>query len=187
MTEKTLPARCLGRASMTDMTVQHYFEIVSEDVEYAEIFHPAFWRHHTTLKPNSLIRLRHALGTFDVELNVVHKVPGGVLVEFHSGRPPRGVDPYRVETDARGEALKVKMAPIGDDGKPVCKVQFLPKTKFRVLGLGGAEVQRDIGTQKEAETILINYLTGLNLRNPTEDELLAHAIARAPKDLAPVT
>lgn len=179
MADKMLAARCLTRSSMMDMTVQEYFEILPEDVEYQSIFDPSFWRHHTALKPYSLIRLRHALGHFDVIVSVVHKVPGGVLVEFFSGRPPHGVNPYKVEMEARAEALRLKVGPIAEDGKPVVRTQFLPKTKFRVLGLGSAEIARDIATQKEADTVLANYLNGLNMRNPTDDELLAHAKAKA--------
>jgi hypothetical protein len=178
MTEKTLRAGALTRASQYDMTVPQFFETLPEDVDYSEIFDPNFWRHHTAVKPGSLVRLRHALGNFDVIVNVVHKVAGGVLVEFFSGRPPRGIDPYKVQDDTRAEALKIRVAPIAEDGKPVVRTQYLAKTKFRVLGLGGAEVARDISTSAEAETVLLNYLNGLNMRNPTNDELLEHAKAK---------
>lgn len=177
--EKALSAKCLKRESQYDMTVVQLFETVPEDVDYMDIFHPAFWRHHPTIRPNSLIRLRHALGVFDVIVNVVHKVSGGLLVEFFGGRPPRGVDPYSVQDEVRKEALKMTVAPIASDGKPVCRAQFLPKTQFRVLGLGGIEIQRDIKTQSEAEAVLANYLVGMNMRNPTADELLDHAKAKA--------
>jgi hypothetical protein len=189
--DKTMAAKGLQRASQYDMTVPQFFEIVPENIEYQNIFHPDFWRHHSGVKPNSLIRVRHALGKFDVVVNVVHKVGNGLLVEFHHGRPPRGVDPYKVQDEARAEALRVQMAPIAADGKPVCRTQFLPKTRFRVLGLGGAEVARDLNTQVEAETVLANYLSGLNLRNPTEDELFeaakktAAAMSAAQSEKAP--
>ncbi len=175
---KAMSPRSMSRASHYDMTVTQIFEIVPEDIQYSDIFHPAFWMHHLNTRPYSLIRVRHALGVFDVIVNVVHKVSGGLLVEFFSGRPPRGIDPYKVQDDVRVEAMKMTVAPIGADGKPVCKVQFLPKTQFRVMGLGGAEIQRDIKTQKEAEAVLANYLVGLNMRNPTDDELLDHAKAK---------
>jgi hypothetical protein len=177
--DKALTPRGLQRSSAYDMTVTQLFEIVPEDVEYEDIFHPHFWRHHTNIRHHSLIRLRHALGVFDVVVNVVHKVSGGLLVEFHSGRPPRGVDPYKVMDGVHAEALQIRVAPIASDGKPECRTQFLPKTQFRVLGLGGTEIQRDIATQKEAEAVLANYLIGLNLRNPTDDELLVHAKKKA--------
>jgi hypothetical protein len=176
--DKVISAKCLTRSSQYDMTVKQLFEILPEDIEYQDLFHPGFWRHHVGLGPNTLVRLRHALGDFDVIVNVVHKVANGLLVEFFSGRPPRGIDPYKVETDARNEALRLVVAPIAPDGKPVCRTQFLPKTDFRVLGLGGAEVQRNIKTQKEAEVVLANYLVALNMRNPTDDELIAHAKTR---------
>ncbi len=176
---KVMPAKCLKRSSQFDMTVAQFFEILSEDVRYQDVFNPMFWQHHVaTIQPNTLVRLRHSLGEFDVVVNVVHRVANGLLVEFFSGRPPRGIDPYKVESEARAEALRVVVGPIAADGKPVCRVQFLPKTDFRVLGLGGAEIQRGIKTHKEAEVVLANYLAGLNMRNPTDDELLAAAQAR---------
>lgn len=180
MTKKMLSAKFLRRESQWDMTVPQYFETLEDEtITYSDIFDRSFWLHHMNLRPNSLVRLRHPLGAFDVIVNVVHKVAGGLVVEFFAGRPPRGVDPYKVEAEALAEALKLKAAPIGADGKPVCKVQYLAKTKWRVLGLNGNEIQRDIGSQKEAEAILANYLTGMNMRNPTEDELLAHANSKA--------
>jgi hypothetical protein len=180
MTEKTLTAKYLKRESHWDMTVPQYFETLEDEtITYSDLFHRQFWRHHMNLRPNSLVRLRHPLGTFDVILNIVHKVAGGLQVEFFAGRPPRGVDPYKIEAEAREADMKLTVAPIAADGKPICKVQYTAKTKWRVLGLGGSEIQRDIGTQREAEAILVNYLTSLNMRNPTDDELLAHATKKA--------
>jgi hypothetical protein len=173
MTTKTLPADRLSRASMADMTFLHYFEILPEDVEYQDLFDPSFWRHHVTTKVHSIIRCRSPLGTFDVDLTVKAQVAGGLVMEFRGGRPPAGVNPYEVESEAYKEFKRIKVAPIGNDGKPQIRVEHLPKTKWRVLGLGATEISRGHETRIEAETVMNNYLNSINMRNPSAEELHA--------------
>jgi hypothetical protein len=181
MTEKSLPPspKCLSRAAQTDMSMVHFFEIISEDIPYEDIFHPAFWRHHKNLKPFTMIRLRRSDGAFDVDVTVRTVVASGAVVEFRGGRPPIGIDPYKIENSVRAEAMRQQVAPIGADGQPVIRVQYLPKTKYRVLGLGSEEIERDIPSKEIAETRMAIYLNTINMRNPTEEEILAEVRRRA--------
>jgi len=174
MTEKCLSAKALGNPALSEQHYSTYFEYIPDDVSYEDLFHPAYWRHHVgKLKPLAIIRTRRTDGLFDVFLTVRSSVAGGVVMEFHSGRPPRGVDPYKVESDARAEALKIKVAPIDGNGKPVIRVEYTPKTKWRVIGLGSQEIERDLPSRDHAETRMNIYLHTINMRNPTEEELLA--------------
>jgi hypothetical protein len=193
MTEKTLTARALTNASLAEQTYATYLEMLPETVEYDEIFYPTFWRHHKKIRPYTMIRLRRVDHAFDVFVTVRTPVAGGLVVEFHSGRPPAGVDPYAVQSAVHAEAAKLKVAPIGQDGKPQVKIEFLPKIKWRVLGLGAEEIARNIETRDQAEIVMSDYLRSISMRNPTDEELLAEvkrratAAAAAQKTTAPVT
>jgi len=193
MTNKTLRPGALTNASLAEQTYASYFELLPETVEYEDIFYPTFWMHHKKVRPHTIIRLRRLDHAFDVLVTVRTAIAGGLVVEFHSGRPPAGVDPYAVESAVRAEASKLTVAPIGSDGKPVIKMEFLPKTKWRVLGLGSEEIQRNIETREQAETVLLDYLRSVNMRNPTDEELLAEAkkrtaaVVAAQKAAAPAT
>lgn len=172
MTDKYLRPGALTNASLREQTYADYFEMLPEDVDYEDIFHPAFWRHHKNVKPFTMVRVRRADGAFDVDLTVRTPVAGGLVMEFRGGRPPRGVDPYKVESEVRAEAMKMRVAPIGGNGKPVIRIEYLPKTKWRVIGLGSEEIKRDLPTRDAAESELAIYLHTINMRNPTEEELL---------------
>jgi len=192
MTDKRLSAKALGSSSDSGQHYATYFEYIPDDVAYEDLFHPAYWHHHAAkLKPLTIIRCRRTDGVFDVFLTVRTTIAGCVVMEFHSGRPPRGIDPYKVEDDARAEAMKLKVAPIDANGKPVVRVEFFPKTKWRVIGLGSAEIERDLPSREHAELRMATYLHTINMRNPTAEELLAEMKRRsevaAQKALTPVT
>jgi len=177
--EKALRAGGLKRADMADMQFPHYFEILPEDVDYSDIFHPAFWRHHKNVKMHSLIRLRSASGAFDIDVTVVRILPSGVLVEFRGGRPPAGVNPYQAESEALKEALRQKPAPIDAEGKLVIRVDHTPKTKWRIIGLDHIEIKRGFENKSDAEAERQIYLAQLNMRDPTPDEIAAEMKRRA--------
>jgi hypothetical protein len=178
MTEKCLRPGALTNASLAEQTYAQYFELIPETVEYEDIFYPTYWRHHKKVRPYTIIRLRRLDHAFDVDLTVRTPVAGGLVVEFRGGRPPAGVDPYEVQSAVHAEAAKLKIAPIGQDGKPVIKMEFLPKIKWRVLGLDSEEIARNIETRDQAEIVLADYLRSISMRNPTDEELLAEAKKR---------
>jgi hypothetical protein len=180
MTDKCLSAKALGNPALAEQHYSTYYEMVQEDVGYEDLFHPAFWRHHKAkLKPLAIVRVRRSDSAYDVFLTVRTVIAGGVVMEYHGGRPPRGIDPFKVEADARAEAMKMQIAPIGANGKPVIRAEYLPKTKWRVIGLGSEEIKRDLPTREAAEAELAMYLHAINMRNPTDEELLAETKRRA--------
>jgi hypothetical protein len=180
MTDKTLRS---GGLRSTDNAAQRYatyFEVVPEDVGYEDIFHPGFWRHHgPRLRKFDVVRLAHAADKFDIYVTVVRIIATGVVVDFHGGRPPAGVDPFKVAAEQLADAMKVKTAPIGLDGKPVVRVNHTPKTMWRVLGLNSDEVERNIPTRELAEARMGIYLNEIRMRNPTDDEIVAEMKRRA--------
>jgi hypothetical protein len=60
------------------------------EVSVADLMNPVFWREHTRrLRPNDLIRVVAADGSYDFQLNVVAVCQGGVVVEpARAGAPP---------------------------------------------------------------------------------------------------
>lgn len=184
MTDKVLPASALKRSSQSDMAFTTYFEIVRPDVEFHDVFYPQFWRHHKNIRPHSMIRLRNENDSFDFIVVVRTVVPGGLVVEFNSGRVPAGIEAEDAAGAALADAARLKMAPIDNDGRPVIRIQFLPKTKWRLLGLNGEEVKRDMANQPEAEKELALYLATMFMRQPTDEELLAHVKDKEQRKLA---
>lgn len=173
MTTRRLRAGGLTTADHAPQKYTQYFEIVGHEVEYADLFHPSFYAHHRKLRPYDVIRLVHPDRSFDVYVTVLAVVAGGVTVDFHGGRPPKGVDPYKVAEEERAAAMRMQVVPIGADGYPVVFVQHLPKTKWRVIGLNSTEVKRDIASKEEAEVEMGRYLADIRMRLPTPEELLA--------------
>lgn len=185
MTDKCLSAKSLGNPALAEQHYSTYFVMVPEDVGYEELFHPAYWRHvKGNLKPLAMVRVRRSDSAYDVFLTVRIVIAGGVVMEYHGGRPPRGIDPFKVESDARAEAMKMQVGPIGNNGKPIIRAEYLPKTKWRVIGLGSEEIKRDMPTREAAEAELAMYLHAINMRNPTDEELLAEVKRRASVEAA---
>lgn len=173
MTTKRLRARGLTTADIAAQRYTEYFELVDDGVEYADLFHPAFYEHHKKLRPHDIIRLVHPAGDFDVFVTVQGVIAGGIVVNFLGGRPPKGIDPYAVAEEERAAALRVTVVPIMADGRPAVYIQHLAKTKWRVIGLNNTEVKRDIATKEEAEVEMAIYLNAIRMRLPTAEEILA--------------
>lgn len=180
MTDKYLRAGGLTTADHAVQKYTTYFEVVPEDVEYDDIFFPAFYRHHKArLKAWDMIRIVHARGDFDIFVTVRQVIAGGVVVDFHSGRPPVELaDPRAAAAKSLQKSLEIKTVPIGKDGLPVVRIEWLQKTKWRLLGLQSEEVKRDMATKDEAETELAKYLHTIRMRLPNEAELKAEAEKR---------
>jgi hypothetical protein len=64
-------------------------------------------------------------------------------------------------------------------GKPLVRVQFIPATQWRLLGIDGSEVKKDMATREEAEEAMGVYLKDINMRLPTEEESAAYAAAHS--------
>lgn len=178
MTDRYLRAGGLTPADIASQKYTHYFEEVGSDVTYSDLFHPNFYRHHRKLRPFDIIRLVHPNRDFDVFVSVRQVIAGGVTVDFFGGRPPKGVDPYKVAEEELAAAMMIQVVPIDASGKPTVFVQHLPRTKWRVIGLANTEIKRDIATKEEAEVVMFGYLADIRMRLPTNEELLAEIEVR---------
>lgn len=157
----------------------YYFEVLGPDAEFKDIFDPAFWIHaKRKLKQNDIIRLLAHDRSFDIHVTVTSVPAGGVMMRYLYGDPGPGVDnPYAYVRDLRTEKGEPRAVPITRAGKSMVRVEFIPATKWRVLGLNGDTVKRDLASKEEAEVAMDAYLREINMRLPTEAELAAAVAA----------
>lgn len=128
---------------------------VPENVEYADLFAPTFWRHHASkFKIGDLIRMRRVDGAWDVMLNVVAQAQGGLAVETWPKVPAGAAD---AEASERGKMIEPQM----HAGRPVPRTEHTPATKWRVIGLDGNEISRGHATKADAEVALKRYAATL--------------------------
>jgi hypothetical protein len=159
-------------------TTMFYLANLDSDVTEADLFCSNFWVHHASkLHVNDIIRVRRRDHAFDFEI-VVAKIEDGIPV----------IEPWPKWPAAYGAEAEVplRVVPIHHDGLPKARVDFLPATKWRVLGADRQEVSRDHGSQREAEAALEKYLKVLGMRLPNEEELVG-ARAELTKNLGGTT
>jgi hypothetical protein len=168
-------AMTIGTEMQGELSAVRFVAIIDDKFEFADIFPSTFWTHHAnTLIVNDIIRVRRRDGAWDVEIAVTGKAENGAV----------RVDPwpiYPAETVAEQASaqptgivdLQLQMVPIHTDGEPRARTQYLPATKWRVMGWDGQEVSRDHETEAKARESLMKYLADLRMRMPTAEELAA--------------
>lgn len=145
------------------------FFTLDQGVEFAELFKPGFWANHK-LNENDIIRVRAWDGSFDCELTVVASEQGGTRVDFFPRFPPEFEDPTSVD------AVRQKVVPFVN-GKPAVRVDFQSGTLWRVIGLDGSMVARDIKKEADAVHVMEAYLKTLGMVMPSDEEIVAAAEA----------
>ncbi len=129
---------------------------VPAEIEYADLFDPTFWRHHAAkFRKGNLIRMRRVDGAWDVQLNVVASVQGGLQVELW----PKMPDATAAQRAAEQMAAAIQVREV--NGRPVPRVEHTPATKWRVIGLDGNEVSRGYETKRAAEDAMRTYAATL--------------------------
>jgi len=171
--QKSLLPTALRSQTQASFRYKEYFEKLEPGIQFEDIFAPNFWRHHNKggIAVDDIIRMQAYDRSFDVFVTVAKKTPSGLLVEYMGGRPPANTDPLAAEKDAIAKSFEIKTVPLWRDNKPVVRVEHLPKTKWRVLGLEKREIQRNIETKEEAERCMAKYLDDMRLRMPSEAEV----------------
>jgi hypothetical protein len=170
---------------LQDYAHKRYFVQLKPGDSYADLFIPTFWAYHRgRLDSNDLIRVRAHDGSFDVSLTVAEVKTDGVVMQRWPIEPQASV----IQSAAEIGSVE-RVVPFGPDGDPVVRVEFLPATKWRVLGLKG-EVSS--GHKDEATAIKArdDYLNGIRYVLPdtaavaTEKERLAVRAAEAAETAA---
>jgi hypothetical protein len=161
---KSLPRNDL-RKYFIGHTTMFYFAEIASDVSEADLFCSSFWAHHAAkLHVNDIIRVRRRDSAFDFEI-VVAKIEEGVATMEPWPKWP--------QDDAGSEQPTLRVVPIHHDGLPKARVEFLPATKWRVLGADRQEVSRNHGSRDHAETELEKYLKVVCMRLPNDEEVAA--------------
>lgn len=180
---KTCHPNAFNTQDQSHYVHQTYTIIMEAGVTFDDLFAPGFWVHgRTKLRQRDLVRCVAQDGSFDVTLTVVAAPAGGVVMRFLSGDPGSNIDdPLVAAAEARRAGTQIRPVPLDAEGNPVVRVQFLPATKWRVLGIDGKEVDRNFATQHDAEQRMNAYLREIHMRLPTAEELQAAKAAKAEK------
>jgi len=171
---QTLPATDL-KVDVGGHHSRKWWAIVDDKIEFADLFASTFWHHHqNTLLPNDVIRVRRRDGAYDCEITVTGKAENGaVRVEPWPLYPSdKAVDQASAQPTGMVD-LPLQVVPVHSDGEPRARCQYLPATRWRVLGWDGHEVSRDHETEAKARESLTKYLSDLRMRMPTAEELAA--------------
>jgi hypothetical protein len=181
MSDKVMRPSAFQPQSRIDFVYASYVEQLEPGVEFSDLFNPVFWIHvRGRLRQRDIIRLIAHDNSFDVFLTVQALPAGGAVMRFLSGDPgPKVGDPFKFIQELREARAIPTIAPMDPAGKPLVRVQFIPATQWRLLGIDGSEVKKDMATREEAEEAMGVYLKDINMRLPTEEESAAYAAAHS--------
>lgn len=155
-------------AQLQDYAHRRYFVTLRPSDTYADLFVPTFWGYHRhRLEPNDLIRVKAHDGAFDVWLTVKEVPVGGIVMQRF---------PVEPSAEAIASAKEVgnaeRYVPYANDGRPKVRIEHLPATGWRVLGLEG-EVATGIKDEAAAQKVMTNYLANLRYAMPNADDQAA--------------
>jgi hypothetical protein len=150
---------------LQDYAHRRYFVQLRPGETYADLFVPTFWNYHRgKLADNDLVRVRAHDGSFDVNVTVVAVNVGGVVMQRWPIEPP--ADDM---TKAKEVGNAERYVPYGNDGKPVVRVDFLPATQWRVIGLHG-EVSQGHKDEATANKAMAQYLKEIRHAMPDAED-----------------
>jgi hypothetical protein len=152
-----------------DYVHRRYFVQLRPEHRYADLFVPTFWAFHRgKLGENDWVRVRAHDGHFDVLLTVAEMKTDGVVMK----RWP--VEPTAQEAAEAAEAEKtVAFVPYANDGKPVVRVEFLPATQWRVIGLKAEVISEGHKEEAAARKVMAEYLKGIRHAMPSDEDQAA--------------
>lgn len=147
---------------LQDYAHRRYFVQLKPNDTYADLFVPTFWAYHKgKLEKNDLIRVRAENGSFDVTVTVVDVKVDGIVMQRWPIEPPAEA---LVQAAEIGKAERV--VPFGSDGRPKVRIDHLPATKWRVIGLH-SEVSQGHETEAAAIKAMQGYLEGIRYVMPS--------------------
>lgn len=131
------------------------------DCKIEDLFRPQWWQHHSKrLRHGDIVRVRAVDGSFDVYVNVVNVVSGGVVVEPWPKIPGETSTLEKIANDARS-VYKPQMKA----GKPVPRVEHNPATNWRIIGIDGEEHSRGYPTESEAAKAMMRMMQDLGIKS----------------------
>lgn len=170
-------ANAFGVQDQAHFKYQSYHTRLQPDTPFEVLFDPVFWAHsRERLEVDDVIRVKAYDNSFDVFLTVLKKLDGGVQMRFLYGYLGPNADPNMIP-----DAAEERCVPLDAEGMPVVRVNFVPATKWRVIGIDNQEIIRNLETEDEAVAYRDKYLADLRMRLPTQEEAEA---AKAAGDAA---
>lgn len=164
-----------------DFVHQRYCVKLRRADTYGDLFIPTFWsQHRNSLRELDIVRVVAHDMSFDIDLTVVSVTPGGVVMQprpLFGGKA--GAEAIEAAV-AAADTASLSKVPFDDAGNPVSRIEHLPATGWRVVGLNG-EVSRDHKDEASAQKALDFYLKANRLVMPTAEEI-AEAKAKAEAD-----
>jgi hypothetical protein len=162
----------------------NYWETHLEDTDdFADIWSVAWWKHHCSAGANGcvlegdLVRLIATDKSFDIVVSVERVLPGGAEVHLYHGRLPEdiaGLDAYEIRRRYTKNEADFSLVKMDHEGKPFVRVEYLPASKWRVVGDDRQVVAESIISKSEADKRLSKYLFDMNLRMPAPGEMAKH-------------
>jgi len=180
MAIKYIPAKALSQTA--DYVYTRFCVEVPPSMKLEDLFVPVAWAHvRTQLNKHDIIRCISEDGSFDVDLAVREVEVGGVhmVPRPHIGGVS-GAEALEQLAEIASASAPAEV-PLGADGAPVVRVEWLPATKWRVLGISGGEVSRDHKTEAEALRAMHQYLASAGLQLPKLSNVQAESDDPAPK------
>ena len=172
---KHLPASF--KLGLADYAVNRYHVELPPGVSLADCLTPTFWAHHKHLPKHSIITAVGHNGAFDFDLRVVEVLSSGLVMKVRPFYGEKSAEAALSEAE-QVSVSRTKTVPFAKDGKPVVRVEYLEGTKYRVRGLEGAEVARDLPSEAKANEVMAKYLRDAQLDMPSAEEC-AKALAEA--------
>jgi hypothetical protein len=159
-------AGAFGVQDQSHFKYQSYFTRLQPDTPFECLFDPVFWAHsRERLEVNDIIRAQAYDGSFDVFITVAKKFDGGVQMRYLYGDLGPNVNPAELTG-----LVEERCVPLDAEGNPVVRVDFVPATKWRVIGLDNKEVIRNLESEAEAIVYRDKYLAEMHMRLPTSEE-----------------
>jgi hypothetical protein len=183
MTTKTLEVKYLK--SLQDFVHDRYCVLLPAGYVFADLFVPTFWAHHASrLKVHDMVRVVSqniaSPDAFDVDLTVAKKLDDGLVMKVRPLFMGLSSEAALSEALKVSEDVRLKTVPFDDVGRPVARVEYLPATKWRALGLNGV-IASGLENEADAQRALTKYLADAKMAMPTADEITAAEVAAKAK------
>lgn len=150
---------------LADYMYSTRFVSLPPDIEFGDLFKPAFWAHHAArLKLHDIVRVRADDGSFDFMLTVIRKDQSAVLMDVWP-KYPAGLGLVSGNEDMAAVAITARKQLTQGTvlGKPVPRIEHTKATKWRVIDLAGKEHSAGYDVKADAQTALDRYLQGLGI------------------------
>lgn len=180
-----------GTANFSGLKWQLYSTTLGEGDTFQDLFYPSWWVHYSTGGRPALIlkdmvnAIAHD-GSFDVFLRVIDVIPGGIIMDLHSGKVPYEYKDWHAD-DFRKNFTKNEadfaVCEMDRNGKAIPRIEHLPATDWRVIGNKGDVIAQNIRSKNEADNQLVKYMYELQIRFPSAAEMAAHVTARELKEI----